>query len=146
MINSVLYSGSFDEGLSILVFCVTRLSVYTNYPTYRASLVAQTISICLWCRRPGFSPWVGKIPCRRAWQLTPVFLPGESPWTEEPGGVQSMGWQRVGHDGTTKHILNMWIQFTNIRTQPYNNVQFLMGQTLQFKFLILIFYWQTLEK
>ena len=20
------------------------------------------------------------------------------PWTEEPGGVQCMGWQRVGHD------------------------------------------------
>jgi len=26
---------------------------------------------------------VGKIPWRRAWQPTPVFLPGESPWTEE---------------------------------------------------------------
>ena len=26
----------------------------------------------------GFDPWVGKIPWRRAWQLTPVFLPGES--------------------------------------------------------------------
>ena len=25
---------------------------------------------------------------RRAWQRTPVFLPGESPWTEEPGGLQ----------------------------------------------------------
>ena len=24
---------------------------------------------------------------------TPVFLPGESPWTEEPGGQQSMGSQ-----------------------------------------------------
>ena len=23
-------------------------------------------------------PWVGKIPWRRAWQPTPVFLPGES--------------------------------------------------------------------
>ena len=29
---------------------------------------------------------------------SPVFLPGESPWTEEPGGLQSMGLQRVGHD------------------------------------------------
>ena len=29
---------------------------------------------------------------------TPVFLPGESPWTEEPVGLQSMGSQRVGHD------------------------------------------------
>ena len=30
---------------------------------------------------------------RRAWQLTPVFLLGESPWTEEPGGLQSLGSQ-----------------------------------------------------
>ena len=29
--------------------------------------------------------WVGMIPWRRAWQPTPVFLSGESPWTEEPG-------------------------------------------------------------
>ena len=29
-------------------------------------------------QRPGFSPWVGKIPWRRKWQPTPVFLPGES--------------------------------------------------------------------
>ena len=45
-----------------------------------------------------FYPWVKKIPWRRAWQPTPGFLPGESPWTEEPGGLQSMGSQRVGHD------------------------------------------------
>ena len=35
-------------------------------------------SICLQCRRPGFDPWVGKIPWRRKWQPTPVFLPGKS--------------------------------------------------------------------
>ena len=34
--------------------------------------------IRLQCRGPGFDPWVGKIPWRRAWQPTPVFLPGES--------------------------------------------------------------------
>ena len=33
--------------------------------------------ICLQCWRPGFNPWVGKIPWRREWQSTPVFLPGE---------------------------------------------------------------------
>ena len=30
------------------------------------------------CRRLGFNPWVGKIPWRRAWKPTPVFLPGKS--------------------------------------------------------------------
>ena len=29
------------------------------------------------CRRHGFNPWVGKIPRRRTWQPTLVFLPGK---------------------------------------------------------------------
>ena len=32
---------------------------------------------CLKCGIPGFNPCVGKISWRRAWQPTPVFLPGE---------------------------------------------------------------------
>ena len=42
-------------------------------------------------KRRGFDPWVLKIPWRRAWQPTPVFLPGEFPWTEEPGRLQLTG-------------------------------------------------------
>ena len=29
-------------------------------------------------------------PLELGWQPTPLFLPGESPWTEEPGWLQSM--------------------------------------------------------
>ena len=53
---------------------------------------------CLQCRRPGFDPWVRKILWRRKWQPTPVLLPGKIPWTEEHGGLQSTGLQRVGHN------------------------------------------------
>ena len=52
----------------------------------------------LQCRRQKrrqFNPWVGKTPWRRAWQPTPVFLPGESPWRKETGGLQSMGSQHI---------------------------------------------------
>ena len=35
---------------------------------------------------------------RRAWKPTPVFLPGESPWSEKHDGLQSIGPQRVRHD------------------------------------------------
>ena len=45
-----------------------------------------------------FDPWFRKSPWKRAWQPTPVFSPGESSWTEEPGRLQSIGSQRVGHD------------------------------------------------
>ena len=55
------------------------------------------------CRRLRFNPWVRKIPWRRAWPPTPVFLPGESPWTEVPGRLQSMGSQRVRHNWAAKH-------------------------------------------
>jgi len=45
-----------------------------------------------------------KIPWRKAWEPTPVFLPAESPWTEEPGGLQSIGSQRVGHNLGTRGL------------------------------------------
>ena len=46
--------------------------------------------ICLQYWRPEFDPWDGKIPWRRAWQLAPVFLPGETTQTEMVGGLQSI--------------------------------------------------------
>ena len=33
---------------------------------------------CRRCKRHRFDPWVGKIPWRRKWEPTPVFLPGKS--------------------------------------------------------------------
>ena len=36
-------------------------------------------------KRPGFCPWVGKIPWRRAWQPTPLFLPGKFHGQSLPG-------------------------------------------------------------
>ena len=57
----------------------------------------EAICQCRRFKRFRFNCWAGKIPWRREWQPTPVFLPGESPWTEEPGGQQSRGSQRVRH-------------------------------------------------
>ena len=45
-----------------------------------------------------FDPWVWKIPWRRSWQPTPGVFAGTVPWTEESGGLQSIGSQKVGHD------------------------------------------------
>ena len=42
----------------------------------------------------GFNPWVKKIPWRRKWQPTPVFLPGEFHGQRSLGGLQSMRSQR----------------------------------------------------
>ena len=63
----------------------------------------EPICQCKRHKRCGLNPWVGKIPWRRAWQPTPVFLPEESPWTEEPGGLQSLGLQKAGHSLARMH-------------------------------------------
>ena len=44
---------------------------------------------------------LGRSPGGGAWQSTPVCLPGESPWTEEPGGLQSIRSKRDWHDWVT---------------------------------------------
>ena len=50
------------------------------------------------CRRPGFHPWVGTFPWRKEMATDSSMLAWETPWTEEPGGLQATGSQRVGHD------------------------------------------------
>ena len=48
------------------------------------------------CRRHKFEPWVGKILWRRKWQPNSSTLTWEIPWTEEPGGLQSIELQESG--------------------------------------------------
>ena len=60
---------------------------------------------------PGFDPWVRKIPWRREWQPTPLFLPGEY------HGQTSVRSQRIRHNWMTK-ILN--ISVTGQKISPCN--------------------------
>ena len=51
-------------------------------------------------RRLRFHPWFRKIPWGRKWQHSSI-LAWEMPWTEEPGGLQSMGsksWTRLNNN------------------------------------------------
>ena len=43
-------------------------------------------------------PGLGRFPGEGNGNTAPVFLPGEIPWAEEPGGLQSMGSRRARHD------------------------------------------------
>ena len=58
--------------------------------------------------RPGFDPWVGKIPWRRKCQTHSSIVAWRIPWTEEPGGLQSTGSQRVGHNWGTSLSLSLF--------------------------------------
>ena len=69
---------------------------------YKASPAAQMVKASTYNAGDlGFHPWVGKIPWRRKWHPHSSTLAWKIPWTEEPGGLQSMGWQRVRHDWAT---------------------------------------------
>ena len=71
-----------------------------------ACLVAQIVKNAPSVLETWVRSRVGKIPWRKAWQPTPVFLPVESPWTKEPGGGWDYSpWVRKESDTTemTKH-------------------------------------------
>ena len=54
----------------------------------------QTACQCRRHKRCGFDSWVGKIPWRRKWQPTPIFLPGKFHGQRSLGGLQFMGFQK----------------------------------------------------
>ena len=61
-------------------------------------------------RRHGFSPWVRKIPWKRKWQPTPVFLPGESHGQRNMAGYSP--WDHKESD-TTERLNQQQLCFTN---------------------------------
>ena len=58
-------------------------------------------SVCE-CRRHRFDPWVRKIPQRRKWQLTPVFLPGKCHGQRSWVGYSPWDPKSIGHGLVTK--------------------------------------------
>ena len=57
------------------------------------------------CRKYRFDPWVEKIPWRRKWQPTLVFLPWKSHGQRSLGGYNPWGHKRVRHNFLTKHLV-----------------------------------------
>ena len=49
-------------------------------------------------KRHRFDPWGGEDPLEEGMATYSRILAWRIPWTEEPGGLQSMGSQKVGHD------------------------------------------------
>ena len=85
----VSWGDFWENKREIALSCPEALGFSFSFVFWRASLVAQMVK-----NLPAMQDtWVGENAWRREWLPTPVFLPGESPWTEEPGGLQSIGSQ-----------------------------------------------------
>ena len=81
----------------------------------RALLVTQSVKI-LQCRRPGFDPWVGKIPWRKKWLPTPVFWSGEFRGQRSLAGYSLWGLKRL--DTTERLSLSFgidWFDFLAVQ-------------------------------
>ena len=69
-----------------------------------------------------FKTQVRKIPWRREWLLTPVFLPRKMPWTEEPGGYSPWGCEELEtteRPGMYTHIYTCAHAHTHTHTHIY---------------------------
>ena len=102
------------------------VTCYTTHTANKLKLLAQTDGKCgsdgkaSAMQEPRFHPWVGKIPWRRTWQLTPVLLPGKS-----HGRVQSMGSQsrtRLSDFTFTfhfpsKHFMTLWTKIPLLKDE-----------------------------
>ena len=61
-------------------------------------LCKELSRICLQYRKHRFDPWGWEDPLEKGMATHPNILAWRIPWTEEPGGLQSMRSQRVGHN------------------------------------------------
>ena len=92
--------------------------------TWGAFLVAQMVKNLLHCGKPRFDPWVGKIPWRREWLPTPVFLPGESHGQRSLASYTPWG-RRVRWDPVTNTFPFMFLAYW---TMPSVRLVFCEGE------------------
>ena len=79
--------------------------------------MAQTVKNLPAVQRPGFNPWVGKIPWRRKWQPTPVFLPGESHGQRSLVGYSPRGHRESKTERLSLSLYPRWPHFLTSRAQ-----------------------------
>ena len=96
-----VYSGSSCSILKISRkhknWAINKKPLFGNYKEKKliSSLDKYFIFGLLWKPKIKSIIFSSYIYRRRQWHPTPVLLPGEIPWMEEPGGLQSMGSLRV---------------------------------------------------
>ena len=82
--------GSFHSALQVLVFSVLPQGVFPSGTSGK-----EPACQCRRHTRCRFDPWIGKIPWRREWQPTPVFLPGESHGQGSQAGYSPGGCKKL---------------------------------------------------
>ena len=76
--------------------------------------------IFLYCQRPGFDPWVGKIPWRRERLCTPVFWPGEFHGLYSPQGGKELDTTQWLSLALSDWVL-LWAYLMNHKSKDWND-------------------------
>ena len=87
------------------------------YPGFPGSSMVKNR---LQCGRPGFDPWVRKIPWRRKWQPTPVFLPGKSHGQKSLAGYGP--WGHKESDMTSNKHFHFFFIFIHTHTHTHTHI------------------------
>ena len=102
----------------VLIFFLMKMLIFFLITFYMGlPLWLSWWRICLQCGRPGFDPWVGKIPWSREWLPTPVFWPGEfhglySPWGRKESNTTERLSLSFSH--VTWQILGTYLQSSDL--------------------------------
>ena len=87
--------------LYLLVFCPQRNNSVINWALENITGLPWWLSgkeFTCQCKKYELEPWVRKIPWKRKWQPTPVFLPGKSHGQRSLAGYSPSGHKGEGHD------------------------------------------------
>ena len=79
-------------------------------------LVVKNLAVNAGDMRCGFNHWVGKIPWKRAWLPTPVFLPGEFHGQRSPMSCSPWGHKE---SDTTKPNTHAYTKFSSVYLNLY---------------------------
>ena len=98
------------EGIMQSEISDTEEDRYCRLPTW----LSRKESTCQ-CRRHRFDLWVRKMPCRKKWQLTPVFLPGKSHGQRSLVGYNPRNPKKMRQDSATGQHMCVHAKFLQSR-------------------------------
>ena len=126
---------SFEHGFALAILTTVFSSVQFSsvQSLWCASLVAQMVKNLPAILETGVQSLGWEDPLEEGMAPTPLFLPGESTWTEEPGGLQSDGVSKSGTqliDLAQQTVTRIrYFTFKNISPKHFSVIKFVTMNT-----------------
>ena len=100
----------YKKNILFLTFMDLTFTDYWGFPGGASG--KESACQCRRCKRPGFEPWVRKIPWRKKTATHSSILAWKIPWTEKLGGLQSTELERVEHNWVRTHTHTDYLPYS----------------------------------